>query len=32
MEKVVYFFKSFTTIFYLKIFELGKGLFGSIKV
>jgi hypothetical protein len=32
MEKVVPFFKPFTTIFYFKFFELGKIVFGSVKV
>jgi hypothetical protein len=32
MEKVVTFFKSFMTIFYFKIFRLGKAVFGSVKV
>jgi hypothetical protein len=32
MEQVVSFSKSFTTIFYFKNFELGKDLFGSIKL
>jgi hypothetical protein len=32
MDKVVPFFKSITTIFYFKNFELGKVLFGSVKV
>jgi hypothetical protein len=32
MKKVVYFFKTFTTIFYFKSFELGKAFFGSTKV
>jgi hypothetical protein len=32
MEKVVPFFKTFTTIFYFNFFNLGKILFGSVKV
>jgi hypothetical protein len=32
MEKVVPFFKSFTTIFYFNIFALGKVLFGSVQI
>jgi hypothetical protein len=32
MEKVVSFFKFFKTIFYFKIFKLGKVLFGSVKI
>jgi hypothetical protein len=32
MEKVVPFFKTFTTILYFKLFELGKVLFQSVKV
>jgi hypothetical protein len=31
MDKVVRFFKLFTTIFCFKFFELGKALFGSVK-
>jgi hypothetical protein len=31
MEKVVYFLKSFTTIFYYNFSELGKVIFGSVK-
>jgi hypothetical protein len=31
MEKVVPFFKTFTTIFYFKNFELGKDHFGVVK-
>jgi hypothetical protein len=32
MENVVTFIMTFTTIFYFKIFELKKVLFGSVKV
>jgi hypothetical protein len=32
MEKDVPFFKTFTTIFYFTFLELGKVLFGSVKV
>jgi hypothetical protein len=32
MEKVVHFFKTFTSIFYFKFFELGKVLFGPAKL
>jgi hypothetical protein len=32
MEKVVPFFKYFTTIFYLKFYEFGNVLFRSIKI
>jgi hypothetical protein len=32
MEKVVPFFKTFTTIFYFKIFKIGKVLFRAVKV
>jgi hypothetical protein len=32
MEKVVHFFKTFTTIFHFKKIELGKILFGVVKV
>jgi hypothetical protein len=32
IEKVVPFFKTFTTIFYFKFFELGKALFGLNKI
>jgi hypothetical protein len=31
MEKVVPFFKTFTTIFYFNLFEHGKVLFESVK-
>jgi hypothetical protein len=31
MEKIVPFFKTFTIIFYLKQFKLGKVLFGAVK-
>jgi hypothetical protein len=32
MKKVIPFFKTFTTIFYLKKFELGKVVYGLVKV
>jgi hypothetical protein len=32
MEKAVYLFKSFKTIFYFKFFRLGKAAFGLVKV
>jgi hypothetical protein len=32
MDKVVPLFNPFTTIFYFKLFELGKVLFGLVKV
>jgi hypothetical protein len=32
MERVVYLFESFKTLFYFKIFELGKGILGVVKV
>jgi hypothetical protein len=32
MDKVVPFLKYFTTIFYLKILEFGRVLFGSVEV
>jgi hypothetical protein len=31
MEKVVHVFEIFKTIFYLKFFELGKSVLGSVK-
>jgi hypothetical protein len=32
MEEIVLFFKSFSTVFYFKFFELGEVLFGVVKV
>jgi hypothetical protein len=32
MEKVVHLFEIFKTIFYFKIFGLGKAIFGLVKV
>jgi hypothetical protein len=32
MEKVVPFFKTFTTMFYFNFSKLGKGLFGSNEI
>jgi hypothetical protein len=32
MEKIIPFFKPLTTIFYFKFFDLGKVLFGAVKV
>jgi hypothetical protein len=32
MEKVVHLFESFKTIFYFKIFKLGKAVFGSVNI
>jgi hypothetical protein len=32
MEKDVYLFEFFKTIFYFKFFGLGKSIFGSVKV
>jgi hypothetical protein len=32
MEEVVPFFKTFSTVFYFKIFKLGKVQFGAFKV
>jgi hypothetical protein len=32
MYKLIHLFETFKTIFYFKFFELGKGIFGAVKV